>query len=90
MTVFYDVEHPSREEDTRPQKSPMETVTLILPLEATTVNNPSNSSGVTAGAIAGATAGVTAAAAEQQRSDGGLITERYQSDTGATAERQQE
>ena len=36
----------------------METVTLILPLEATTVNNPSESNGVTAGAIPGATAGV--------------------------------
>ena len=33
-----------------------------MPLEATTVNNPSDSSGVTAGAIAGATAGVTAGA----------------------------
>ena len=37
----------------------METVTLILPLEATTVNNPSDSSGVTAGVIAGAIEGVT-------------------------------
>ena len=54
----------------------METVTLILPLEAMTVNNPSNSSGVRAGAIAGAKSGVTAAAEEEQRSDGGLITER--------------
>ena len=54
----------------------METVTLILPLEATTVNNPSNSSGVTAGAIAGATVAVTAAVAEQQRSNSGLIMER--------------
>ena len=54
----------------------METVNLILPLEAMTVNNPSDSSGVTAGAIAGATAGVKAAAAEKQRSDGGLITEQ--------------
>ena len=53
----------------------METVTLILPLEATTVKNPSGSSGVTAGAIVGATEAVTAAAAEQQRIDGGLITE---------------
>ena len=50
----------------------METVTLILPLEATTVKNPSDRSGV----AAGATAGVTAAAAEQQRSDVGLITEQ--------------
>ena len=54
----------------------METVTLILPLEATTVNNPSDSSGVTAGEIAGATEGVKEAAAEQQGSDSGLITER--------------
>ena len=54
----------------------MDTITLIMPLEATTVNNPSDSSGVTDGAIAGATAGVTTAAVEQQRSDGGLITER--------------
>ena len=54
----------------------METVTLILPLEATTVNNLSDRSGVTEVAIAGATEGVTETAAEQQRSDGGLITER--------------
>ena len=54
----------------------METVTLILPLEATTNINPRDSSGVTAGAMAGATEAVTAAAAEQQRSNGGLITER--------------
>ena len=54
----------------------MKTVTLILTLEATTVNNPSDISGVTAGAIAGATAGVTSAAAEQQRIDGGLLTEQ--------------
>ena len=38
----------------------MKTVTLILPLEETTVNNPRNSSGVTVGAIAGETARVTA------------------------------
>ena len=50
----------------------MATVTLILPLEATTVNNPrysrsdsrSNSRGDSA-----VTAGVTAAAAEQQHRD---------------------
>ena len=54
----------------------METVTLTLPLEATIVNNPSNSSGLTAGVIAGATAVVTAAAAEQQQSDGRLIREQ--------------
>ena len=72
MTVFYDVEQPSEEEDTRAQQSLISTVTLILPLEATTVNNPSNSSGVTAGEIAGVTAGVKAAAAEKQWSDGGI------------------
>ena len=38
----------------------MNPVTVILPLEATTMNNKSDSSGVTAGAIAGATARVTA------------------------------
>ena len=40
----------------------METVTLILTLEAMPVNNPSNSSGVKAGAIEVATAAVTAVA----------------------------
>ena len=53
----------------------METVTLILPLEVTTVENTRDSSGVTAGVTAGAKAGVTAEAAEKQRSDSGLITE---------------
>ena len=62
MTIFYEVEHPSEEEDTRAQQSPMETVTLILNLEATTVNNPSDSSGVTAGVIVGVIAGVTVGA----------------------------
>ena len=62
MAVFYNVEHPYEEEDTCAQQSPMETVTLILPLEVTTVNNTSDSSGVTAGEIAGATAGMTAGA----------------------------
>ena len=41
-------------EDTHAWQSPMETVTLILPLEATSVNNPidiSSNSGVTGGAI---------------------------------------
>ena len=38
----------------------METIALILPFQATTVNNPSNSSGVTAGAISGEITGVTA------------------------------
>ena len=76
MNDFYDVEQPSEEKDTQAQQSPMETVTLILTLESTDVNNLSNSSGVTAGAIAVATAGVAVAAAEQQRINGGLITER--------------
>ena len=76
MTVFYEVEHPSEEEDTRAQKSPIETDTMILHLEATTVNNPSNSSGVTSVVITGSTEGVTSAAYEQQQSDGGLITKR--------------
>ena len=43
MTVFYDVKHRYMQEDTLPLQSPMETVTLILPLEVTTMNNPSNS-----------------------------------------------
>ena len=60
MTVSCEVEHPSKEEDTRYRQSPMKNVTQILPLEATTVNNPSDSNGVTAGAISGAIAGVTA------------------------------
>ena len=34
-----------------------QTVTLILPLEVTTVNNPSDSSGVIAGEIAGVKSG---------------------------------
>ena len=40
----------------------MKTVIQIIPLEATTVNNPSDNNGVTAGAIAGATAGEIAGA----------------------------
>ena len=76
LTVFYEIEHPSEEEDTRAQQSPMETDTPILPLEDTTVNNPSNRSVVIAGAIAGSIVGVTAESAEEQRSDSGLITER--------------
>ena len=46
----------------------METVTLIVPLEATTLNNPSNSRSYSRSNIrgdSGATARVTAAAAEQ-------------------------
>ena len=57
----------------------MATVTLILPLAATTVNNPSNNrsdSRSESRGNSGATAGVKAAAAEQQRSDSRLITER--------------
>ena len=34
LTVFYQVEHPSEEEDTSAWKSPMVTVTLIMPQEA--------------------------------------------------------
>ena len=40
----------------------MKTVTLIMPLEARTDINPSDSSGVTAGAISGTISGVTAGA----------------------------
>ena len=40
----------------------MKTVTLILPLEAITVNNPSDSIGVTVGEISGAVAGVASGA----------------------------
>ena len=65
----------------------METVTLILPLEATAMKNPGDRSGITSGALAVATAGVTAAAADQQRSDGELITEWYRSDTRVTSEK---
>ena len=89
MTILYEVEHPFEEEDTRAQQSPKETITLILPLEATTVNNSSKISGVTAGAISGATAGVTGVAAEQQRSNVGLITERYRRDTRTPPEQYQ-
>ena len=59
MTVLCEVKHPSEEKDTWAGQSPMKTVTQILPLEETTLNNPSNSSGVTAGVTAGAIAGVT-------------------------------
>ena len=57
----------------------METLTLILHLEATTVNNPINrrsDSRSYSRDDSGATSGVTAVAAEQQQSDSGLITER--------------
>ena len=50
----------------------METVTSILTLEVTTVNNPSDSRSDSRSNIrgdSGATVGVTAAAEEQQRSD---------------------
>ena len=57
------------------------------------MNNPSDSksnSRSDSRGDSGATAGVTAAAAEQQQSNIGLITELYWSDSGVTAERQQE
>ena len=54
----------------------MKTITLILPLELTTVNNPSDRSGEKAGAIAGRTEGLTAAAEEQQQTESELITEQ--------------
>ena len=52
LTVFYDVRHCYEQEDTRSWQWLMEIIILILPPEATTVNNPSDSrrdSGVTAG-----------------------------------------
>ena len=52
LPVLYNVKISYRQEDTRTWQSPMVNVTLILPLEATTVKNPNNSridSGVTAG-----------------------------------------
>ena len=57
MTVFCKFEHPSEEKDIRARQSPMKTVTLILPLKAMTVNNPSVSSAVTVGAVAVVNAG---------------------------------
>ena len=71
----------------------MATITLILPLEATTLNNPSVSRSDSRSGRrgdSGTTSGVTAAAAEQQRRNSRLISERYRSDNGATAEQQQE
>ena len=53
----------------------METVTMIMPLEATNLNNPSNSRSNSRSDI-GATAGLKAVAAEQKWSDIGLITKR--------------
>ena len=69
MTVFYGAELCYWQEDTRALQSPMATVTLILPLETTTVNNPSDSmsdSRSDSRGDSGATAGATAAVAEQQ------------------------
>ena len=60
MTVFKKVENPSEDVDIRTRQSLIETVTLILPLELTTMNNKSKFSVLTAGEIAGAIAGVTA------------------------------
>ena len=39
---FYKVKHRYDQEDTHAWQSPMETVTLIMPLEVMTLNNPSN------------------------------------------------
>ena len=62
----------------------MATVTLILPLEATTVKNPiysrSDSMSDSRGE-SGATAGATAVAAGQQRTDSKAIAERHQIDS---------
>ena len=55
----------------------MKNVTLILSLEAMTVNNPSDSSGVTAGAIAGTTAAVT---------EGALIDKKIATDSATIAQ----
>ena len=79
----------------------MATVNLILPLEAMTVNNPIDIRSNSRSSIRGDSrekTGVKAAAAEQQGSESGLITERHQeqhwSDIRATAgvkaKRQQE
>ena len=51
----------------------METVTLILPLEATTDINLSDSSGVKAVSTEGATASVTAGGATSEVTSGELI-----------------
>ena len=59
----------------------MKTVTLILPLEATNVNNPSDSREVEVGTIAGA--------AEQHRSNSRATVEQHWQHSGATAELQQ-
>ena len=45
LTVFYDVQHCYEQEDTCALQSLMETVTLILPIESRTMDNPSNSKG---------------------------------------------
>ena len=67
----------------------MKTVTLILPLEATTVSD----SRIDSSSDTIATAGATAAAAERQWSNSGVIAVRLcsdssdSSDSGATMER---
>ena len=66
----------------------MATVTLILTLEATNVNNPSNirsDSRSDSRGDSGATAGVTEAEAEQQWRDSGLIKEQQQSNRRAAS-----
>ena len=63
----------------------MKTVTLILPLEETTVSDSRSDSSSDTVATAGATAGETAVATEQQkrlRSDSGLKTALQLSDSG--------
>ena len=57
----------------------MSTVTLILPLDVTTVNNPSNIR---------SNSGVTAGVTEEQLQERWQIT-MERSDSGATTERQQ-
>ena len=66
----------------------MATITLILLLDSTTVNNPSDirsDSGSDSRGNSGATAVVAATAEEQQQSSSGLITERQRSKSRATA-----
>ena len=62
MNFFCEGKHPSDEEDTRARKSPIKTVTVILPLEAMTNINPSNISGVAAGVTEGVIVVVTSGA----------------------------
>ena len=54
LTVLYAVQHRYEQKDKCAWQSPMETVTLIIPLDATAVKNPRNIK-----SYSGATAGVT-------------------------------